>query len=524
MKKLIPLLLLLSILLTGCVGAPLNTESTTTGDRNPNAQNPEPETAIKVEDVEKDPEGSVDQAIRDATDGLFDDEAEIMEIIAESLENGSVTLHAKGDTLFAMLAGDTGIKELTGTLYSSDETESRVIDLLVGMPDGTLSNRLHLSQDAVALQSPWVLGADGTYLMSIETLANDGWFYDVIAAVFEKLAVPEGYMSEAFRVRDGLLQFSDMSLELPENGLLNKMLASMDREIKVEDTKDANGKTVPCIVVSYQINNATLWSALETAVKEIELNDEILELIGIANESEMTEDEIRDMLLETVESYIETLNDTALIRLTASAKINMLTAKAIGVEIEGTVKDVKTNTSETIRVGCTFASNSVLLNGSLEGKETQSASLWLKKDEKDGTVSYDAALGLNAADLEMQIGVGVTYESESGEFELRLTVDDPESDEDTEILLEGAVTKEDKQAKVALHSLTVGELTIRFEISATFETDTDTPAIPEDAVDIGGMTAEEWENFVAAIEAGPLGQLIASMQENEEVSSDEVDQ
>lgn len=524
MKKLIPILLILCVLLTGCLGAPVESETgTTTGDKIPNQNpNPAPETLIKPEDVEKDPEGSVDQAIKDATDGMFDDEAGIMEMITQSLENGAVTWHVEGDTLFAMLGGDTGLKKLTGTLYTDGENGNRVIDLLVDMQDETLSNRLYLTDSAVALNSPWVFGAEGTYFLGVEKLKDDTWFTDTLLSLIASLAIPDGesYLPTAIDLRDRILNFGDTSLELPESDLLNDMLASMDREIKVEDVKDADGKTVPGITVSYQINNATLWSALEILVEEIELSDELLELVAQANGAEMTEEELRAALKETLESYIEEMNDAVLLNLTASVKINMLTAKAIGVEISGTVKDVETNTSETVRLGCTFASNTIFLSGSLEGEDPQSASLWLKKSDKDGKISYDAEADVNIADVEMRIGVGVSYESESGEFELRLTVDDPESDEDTEIILEGAVAKEAKQVKIALTALTVGELTIRFEISASFAVDAVTPTIPEGAVDGTAMSDEEWEAFVAAFEAGPLGQLIASMQEPPEEPDD----
>ena len=58
-------------------------------------------------------------------------------------------------------------------------------------------------------------------------------------------------------------------------------------------------------------------------------------------------------------------------------------------------------------------------------------------------------------------------------------------------------------------SATADAVTVKFNLSITFNKNAEIPARPSDAVDVVEMTEGDWVDLITEIQNGPLGALLA---------------
>jgi len=227
--------------------------------------------ALSVEEVEKNPSAALTQAL--ANNELFADEAGLEAALKTAMNAGAVEIDWDASAL-----GDF-YPDVKATLYLDRAEKKAVLDAVL---EGDLfgeepsASRVYLSGQTLMLQSPLLLGSDRTLALNRATV-EEKLADSALADLFE---MDEEDASEAIKALEGIWEmleegFASASEESAEKAdeFINGMLACLSQSVSEGKTKNADGKDVDCVILSYKVNDETL-AAISNYMMGIEPRDE----------------------------------------------------------------------------------------------------------------------------------------------------------------------------------------------------------------------------------------------------------
>ncbi len=523
MKKILSLLLVICMFVTGCVvftscGTPSDGDGTTTGGSGNNPDNPNQQNALKAEDVTANPYAILTEVSQNAMSGFFTDEAGINSAIVESMKAGSIELSFSGETILA----DTGISKISETIYADAKNHQYVSDTLIEMLEDTdmedLSLRLFLNKNNIAIGSDsemW-FGIKDTYKINIATLAED--FKNSVLA--QMIGLDSATLNEISGILETVVgaytsawEFAPDADTLAEaEAEINALLGKLNLSAKLEGEN---------IVVTYLMTNATIREFINKAIDDVELSAELIETLETLIGEELGEvADIKSSLKESVKNVLDEMDEEVVINFngtyTINAKSRLLTSEGIKGQLSSKTDD------EVISVNMKYVlSNteiSYAFDVTAEGEKI-GADVKLTKTVKGDETVY--ALAMNVQEGENKVNpfnASASYNKKSGAFALSLDVLASEGemapedsdvsvaaagavaeDERVALTLKGTAKAEDSKASISFTSVTAGDVTVNFNLSIVFNKKATVPQIPANAKDVMQMTEEEWgtlmENF-----------------------------
>ena len=463
MKKLLSIVLVLCLLLTGCLAFSSCAK-------------------VKPKDVEKDAQAVLSEAMKNTTSEFFSDDAGLEKVINSAFKGGSVTVSFEGDK--DLLGEDIKINE---TLYFNRKDQKYVSDTSVTLGEDTLSARVFLDKNGLAVNSASVLGSNKTLAINFATLASG----------FETSALKDMVAAEGAEDEDiaqivqllGVLkaEYEALFAEDAEEKFkadINAYYALMNQTVSSETITGANGKDVTCVVVSYTLTNNAMKAIFDKMLADMDLTG--------------------DLKTETkaaVDEMMEELNSSVSFNLVAKTYINGKTNKVEKETVNGTVAVLEENTTGTIALEVVYGATEIKATLKLDAAEEKlEADATLTKEEKNGEVIYK--LVVNGGDGKgatvNALNATYTYTKKTGAFVLAADVYS-EGDERETFTVNGSIVANKNDAKIEITSVKTNDDTFDFKFSITFNKSADIPQLPADAKDIVTLTESEWEDIVKDI-------------------------
>ena len=466
MKKLLSIILVLSMLLTSCILL------ASCGD-------------VRAKDVEKDAYTTISAAMQNTSESFFANDAKAEKALEKALKCGALSFSFESDEL---MGGD--LTKIGETLYVDTKNEKLVSDVSVIYDGKTLGALIYLDENGLKLKSESVFGSDKALALNISTLKEKlkGSTLAELIGLDDETA---DQLIEVFNNLEAELEAdSEENLEKAKE-FYNEILALCNQTVaeeKIEKTK--------YVVVTYTINNEALKAII----------GKYAEFVGEYYPEEMT----AEMKAE-LDKSIEELDAMVDVVLNAKLYINRKANAISKIAIDGTITSEGDEKGE-IAAEINFSETEIKATASISipNEESMSAEVLITKEEKDGNVTYslsaDAKTGSVSIDL---VKASYTYEK-NGNITLKADIYNDVYDR-AKIELKGnmAVTKD--EVKLEFNSLTFGEEALTFKATFSAKAMSEIPAAPSDAKDVIELTEEDWMEIVEGIQNSELGKIISDM-------------
>lgn len=465
--------------------------------------------AISVKDFEENPTEALAKVMNNS--GMLADELGIGEIIAGSANGGSVSIVFESDSLM----GD--ITSISETIYMNAADKQFVSDTAVKYDGQDLAARIFIDKSGLVLNSESLLGSDKSIEINMATLAEK--FTSCTLA--QMLEMPEEVKPEIQQALDLLkdmyekffTMFDDMQEKSAE--MTARLFETLEQTV-TEETVNVNGKDVKCIVISYTLNNKTVEAYIDICMDfYMDMMNDMLE--GVEDIAASDLDSVIAEMKSEMEDAVAEMNETVDLDLKLNINIDPKSATIVSETAKGTIvsKDAPEGEDDTVNVDCeiVYADDKITADVAMtHGEESFDINAAITKTVKGGTATYNATANYKIVeDGETEEGkvadITYTYTHDSGEFKLEGTIG-PE-DDSVEFGLEGSMKVEKDSAAFKITSVTADDVTLRFDLTVTFNKTAEIPARPTDAIDVVDMTEGNWVDLITEIQEGPLGMLLA---------------
>ena len=466
--------------------------------------------AVNVKDFEENPTEALAKVMSNSN-GMFADELGIGEIIAGSANGGSVSIVFASDTLL----GD--ITSINETIYMNGADKQFVSDTVVKYDGQDLAARVFVDKNGLILNSESLLGSNKYIEINMATLAEK--FTD--SALAQLMGMPDEAKAEVEQVLTTVkdvyekyfTMFDDVQAKNAE--LATNLLEALEPTF-TEATVSVDGKDYKCIVVSYTLNNKTIEAFMDVYMDfYMETMGDMFEGFEALAGADIDE-AMADMKTQIDEAMAE-MNETVDIDLKLNMNIEAKSAAIISETLKGKIvlKDVYEGEEDTVNVDCEmiFGEDKITFDGEwIYGDETFNLNAAITKTVKGDTATFNAIANYKLVeDGETEEGkiadITYTYTHKTGEFKLEGTIG-PE-DDSMEFGLEGTIKVEKDTATFKITSVTADAVTLKFDLTVTFNKTAEIPARPTDATDVVDMTEGNWVDLITEIQNGPLGALLA---------------
>lgn len=466
--------------------------------------------AISVKNFEENPTEALKMVLSNSS-GMLDDELGIGEIIADSAKGGSVSFVFESDTLL----GD--ITSISETVYMNGSDKQFVSDTVVKYGGQDLAARIFVDKNGLILNSESLLGSDKAIEINLATLAEKF----TSSALAEMMGMPDEAKAEVEQAL-GLIKdvyekyftmFDDMKGKTA--GLTERVFEALEPTF-TEETVTVDGKDVKCVIVTYTFNNKTIEAYMDICMEFY--TDMLSDMLGGYAELSGTDVDtaIAEMKSEIDEAIAE-MNETVDVDLKLNMNIDAKTATIKSETLKGkiVIKEVDEGEDGTINLDCEmiFGDDRITVGSvATHGEDSADFNAEITKTVNGGTDTYKVAVNHKIVeDGETEEGkladITYTYTRDTGAFKLEGTIG-PE-DDSTEYGLEGTIKVEKDTAIFKITSATADAVTVKFDLTVTFNKTAEIPARPTDAVDVVEMTEGNWVDLITEIQNGPLGALIA---------------
>ncbi|MBQ7336404.1 MAG: hypothetical protein IJW92_08035 [Clostridia bacterium] len=510
MRKLLSMLLVLSLLAVSCL------TFASCGLFN----------KVNENDVKDNPQAVINDAMQNTSNQFFTDDANMNTIVNDALKGGSVAILFESDTLLQ----DVGITKIGATVYGAMNTEKSVIDASVTMGGEELAARLYasLTEDEMLalLESESILGSDKVIGINFKT-----FFDNLEGSAMAELFGLEGEAMEAFTamceplvtVLDEIYEKTDLERKNETEDFANELYALLNQSVASAKVKDANGKEVDCVEITYTLNNTTIKAVANKLIDKLETEMESLGLDAILESSgtDMAE------MVAQLEDSLDQLDEYTNIDLTLKLNISKSSYTVLSAVVNGSVTaygageyNEETDESEdlvmNINASLTFSETEIKLAiTSSDDTNTANLELTLTKEEKDNVVTYGLSVNESYNDEEDTdnnynhnvINASYSYNKKDGSFVISADVMEDENTR-SEFSITGSIAVTNDSAKIELNSVTYDDVTVTFKASITFTKNVEVPAAPTEYLDVVEMTQGEWVDVINEIQGSKLGQLI----------------
>ena len=465
MKKLLSLLLVLSMILTSTV---LFSSC----------------SRVSEKDLEKEAADTIKTAASKSVTEFFDMNEDLFEAAAEAFKGGSVSLSLGGGE--AIFGGALG--EISETIYFDEDGEKIVSDTEVDIDGEKYSLRLYADDKSIVAGSDNLFGSKKAFSLSLEDLADqlDG------SALLEYIGMSQSELVELTELAESIDKMLSEEKKEAEDieQIINDALAELEPETDTEDIETADGD-VACRTVTYTLNKSNIKAAAEILIKGL-----------------MPKGDARDEAIDALDDmFDEDQTFSAEIKAAVAKKggrlvmLEMKSKTGYSVSGDGYYYERHEDSTMTLLFGeteisCKIKSKGEYTDSYSETREhTEEYAVKLTKEDDGDKVKYKLTA---KEDGEAVVTGTLTYTKDSGK--LKLTVD---SYGDT-FALEGKITGDKKKATVEVSSVTMDDVTVDLDIKLTFDAEAKMPAKPSNAKDILDMDEDDIEALLEDMENSPL--------------------
>ncbi len=487
MKKLMSVLLVFAMLLTGCLMFTSCNE-------------------VSAKEMRKDPYTAINDAVSNTASDFFADNAGVGKVLSRAAKSGSF------DILFEVEGGLLGkLSRVNETIYVDQKGNRVVSDTAVTYEGTDYTARIYGDKDGVAVNSQSLLGTDATYALRYETAAAK--FKD--SAVIELLKIPQEAVAEISEI---LTKYAEQKksgeddVQKQIKVFANKLYETFDQTIVEDSVEGADGKSTKCVKVEYSLNNDKLKAALEQAVDELAA-------------SYVDAETLKELKASVTEAITE-LDKTTAISVKVDMYISQKTNKLVKLTFTGDVKPIEqgVETFDAVSMSATAVFSDTEISFSIEGKEgtepddSFKAALKLTKEQADENVTYKLSVsgGQGAVSVDL-LNLSVTH-ANSGELKIDADVSSMMGEDGGDVAgerfkvsLVGSLTATKEQAKLEFTKLTYGDATVNFKLAITATAGVEVPALPEGTKDLMELTKDEWQKLVTDVTTSPLMKLIGKL-------------
>ncbi len=492
MKKILPMLLVLSMLVAGCLLL-----SSCSG--------------VTEAKAEKDPVDAIGSAMDNAFTSFFEEEKDLAAINKKAADKGSLNIVLATDML-----PDGKLYELNETLYLDLKGSNVVSETKLTIAGTSYRASIFGNKESLALKSESILGTKDTFKITFDRFLAEFKDSDLAKSLNldaetadEILKIAET-ITKAFDEKDPIIPKKDMEK------LTKEMLEILKQEIKSE-TLTVDGKEVTCVVMTYSINNENFAELVEFYLQLLKDYD----LLSMFGEVEM--DMEIDEMLGTI---VDDLNETAELDMSLALYINGKTGGLVQANLDINIEPIAdpdlpaeyASDPVEISLALTVSEKKMVLEGDIyaDGEEAQ-LTVEIAKAKKDDKISYTFTAGMRQGNVHIDfLDATYAYDKKTGDitFDGFIAVD--QSDR-ISFELKGLCEIKDDSYTISLKSFAVmngKEELFNFktdrnnELSVTVSAVKEIPAVSEDAIDIMDMDEKAWSEFVENIQKSELGQLI----------------
>jgi len=474
MKKLLSVLLVLSMLVTSCIFF-------VSCDK------------VSVKDVEKDPYAAINEAAQNTYNEFFTIETGAEKAVENALKLGALTLSFESNDL---MGGD--LTKISETIYVNAKEERGVLDTAVKYNGEELNALIFIDKNGLALSGEDLLGSDKTLAANIATIKEK-----LKGSKFaELIGINDSAADEIINVIESFENQLDASAE--ENrqkimDLYNDILTSCDQTIAAETRTSEDGKKTEYVAVTYKITNDTLAPIFD---KYLEWAEEYLTDTLSAEEL----NELKTIYTDAIDDIKESMDISLSLKLLIANKTNTVSE----FSIEGTVtpKDIS-ESPIPISALITFTENEIKLtaDATVDGEDITIV-MALNKEATDEKTAYNLKFDISVGSS-VQINVlnaSYTYEND-GDIIIKADIFNDVS-ERIDIELVGKLTVTKDEATLEFSSLKLDSDTYNFKLIMSAKALTEIPAVSENAMDIMDLTEDDLIKIVEEFSAGAIGKLI----------------
>ena len=441
--------------------------------------------ALSIEDVKNNPVNALLEAEKLAWERFANDDYGIEGVVTDTLKGGSIELAFAQE---ALLGAGTAIK---ATLYTGDK---QAASLLYTAGDKSYTADIFSDENGIIVDIPDLLGGKAV-----------GVFYDTLkekladSALAEMMELPPEAAAELVSMLDKYKTTIETSMKdsiEDAEKTANEYLDLMKKEITEETVGDEL-----CAVLPLTLDNEVLVAVIEKAVDSLALSEEekatLLAEFDINALNEMLSLDV------TVKAYLA-LSDGRLVKFVyggemASVSDESSARMAAPEEISFDITLSFTDTAIT-------ASGTVTANGE---SATVSCNLNKTVEEEKSIYTLSASIGAEGVSETIDI-LKYTFNKADKTFSLKAEI------EGETVIVKGNVSSTKTTAKIAITEIRAGSIGVELDLSLTFNKDAKAPDAPTDALDVVGLTAEEWQSLMTTVQESPLFALIESLlSENE---------
>lgn len=465
--------------------------------------------AISVKDFEENPTEALAEVMSNSP--MLADELGIGEIIAASGNGGSVSIVFESDTLM----GD--ITSISETIYMNGKDKQFVSDTAVKYAGQDLAARIFVDKSGLIINSESLLGSNKSVEINLATLAEKftsstlaqmmGMPDEAKAEVEQALGLVKDMYEKYFTM------FDDMQGKTAE--LTERVFEALEPTF-TEGTVTVDGKDVKCVIVTYTFNNKTIEAYMDICMDfYMDMYGDMIE--GLENFADADMDTIMSELNSQMDSAMAEMNEAVDIDLKLNMNIDVKTATIKSETLKGkiVIKEVDEGEDGTINLDCEmlFGDDRITVGAvATHGEDSADFNAEITKTVNGGTDTYKVAVNKKTVeDGKTEEGkladITYTYTRDTGAFKLEGTIG-PE-DDSVEFGLEGTMKVEKDSFALKITSATADAVTVKFNLSITFNKNAEIPARPSDAVDVVEMTEGNWVDLITEIQNGPLGALLA---------------
>ncbi|MBE6602230.1 MAG: hypothetical protein E7637_07000 [Ruminococcaceae bacterium] len=258
MKKMTAWLLILCLLICGTLVGCAEKDSTPTDTTEEEAAKKPQKSSITLKELENDPYSALQKAMDQGLSAFFTDDAKAEEIINGALDNGSLGISLKLDSL------GEDFKNNSATLYFNQKDKKFAVQADIAV-DGDVSSMLSwIDKSGIVLQAKDLFGSESAFKLNPETLAS-GLSGSALAKLCE-LEIDEE-MQEVLDLLADAFKEAFEKTDAQTAAQLNELLKTLNPSYAEEKITDSTGKEINGVTVSYSITSDTLKALIKKAAE-----------------------------------------------------------------------------------------------------------------------------------------------------------------------------------------------------------------------------------------------------------------
>ena len=430
--------------------------------------------ALTVGSVQNDPVKALNEAFNKSNAEFFKDDTGIIDVIAQSLNKGSVNISADLTQLVMSPV------KFDMTAYNDGNSKKSSLNLNVTIGEENISGKVFLNSDGLIYSSEDLFGTAQAYLFNPETIASSLAGSALGNVLGSNAEVLRETAEEYAKI---LKQWKESSIE-KSNENTKKLLEALNYTVN-----DAGEN----VAIELNINNETFAKAFDLIIDQV-----------YANESDKASiKEQFNAILNSAETELNIDVKAAYFILKNGGMLDKIKINGdIGIENSGVALDMEYSVNaEKISI---FA-NAKSVSGSVE-TDIFNLNIETVKTKTDATVKYTTTASMKSGNTTINIG-SITFEhnNSEGKYKLELTLAKElfGYTENMTVSVSGDAKREGGKVTLTVSKISAPALLngsdLTLDIKLVFDKDAKLPEFPNDAKDILTLSEKEITDILNAI-------------------------